>query len=414
MEFLNVFVRNQFVGRLGWDGYKLSFTYDKEYLNNESALPVSVSLPLSHKCDENAVQSFFDGLLPDENLRKRLANYIHISEENTFGLLKEMGAECAGAISVLPAGETPNAPHKPVFEELSEDRAYELLSNLRRIPLGVDFSGNFRVSGSGAQDKVMAHIDGNKVSLPIKGTPSTHIIKPQIEDFPNSQFNEFFCMKLAQKMGLNAAEVSLLKIKDKTFFATKRYDRIKDVKGNIIRLHQEDFCQALGFSPKIKYENEGGPSIQDCFNCVKKYSDRTGHDSLAFLEAILFNFFVGNGDAHGKNFSLLYENDKIILAPLYDIMSSIAMRDFARKEKMAMRIDKEYLFEHIFIKKFENLAKSMDLKADIFKDIISKRFLNITQKSRELAEELNKNPQTASPIYEKIIKVIQNNFEQLS
>ena len=90
------------------------------------------------------------------------------------------------------------------------------------------------------------------------------------------------------------------------------------------------------------------------------------------------------------------------------------MRDFARKEKMAMRIDKEYLFEHIFIKKFENLAKSMDLKADIFKDIISKRFLNITQKSRELAEELNKNPQTASPIYEKIIKVIQNNFEQLS
>ena len=413
MEFLNVFVRDVLVGKLFEVSDKLSFSYDEKYSHSVGALPISLSLPLSGIFESDAVEAFFSGLLPDENLKKKLARYFKISENNTFALLKEVGAECAGAISVLPADKIPYEPNVPEYNELSEEQSYTLLSELQKIPLGVDFDGYFRVSGSGAQDKLMAMVKDGKVSLPINGTPSIHIIKPEIQSYPNSQFDEYFCMTLAGRLGLNVPKVSLLHLRDKTFFVTERYDRVTAKNGYIIRLHQEDFCQAMHINPKIKYENEGGPSIKSCYNCLKNNSFLAGRDCVRFLETLMFNFLIGNGDAHGKNFSLLYDKEKITFAPLYDLMSSMALREFNRKEKMAMKIDGEYLFEHIFMRKFTKLALELGLKEDIFSQILQNRFNNMLEVSANLRDELQKDKLTASLVYDKICEVIEKNYQQL-
>ncbi len=413
MEFLNVFVRDVLVGKLFEVSDKLSFTYDENYSHSAEALPISLSLPLNGSFESDAVEAFFSGLLPDENLKKKLASYFKISENNTFALLKEIGAECAGAISVLPVDKIPYEPNEPEYNELSEEQSYTLLSELQKIPLGVDFDGYFRVSGSGAQDKLMAMVKGGKVALPLNGTPSTHIIKPEIQNYPNSQFDEYFCMALAGRMGLNVPKVSLLHLRDKTFFVTERYDRVIAENGYIIRLHQEAFCQAMHINPKIKYENEGGPSIKACYNCLKNKSSLAGRDCVRFLETLMFNFLIGNGDAHGKNFSLLYDKEKITFAPLYDLMSSMALREFNRKEKMAMKIDGEYLFEHIFMRKFAKLALELELKEDIFARILQNRFNNMLEVSADLRDELQKDKLTASPVYDKICEVIEKNYQQL-
>lgn len=412
METLNVFVRNTLVGKLFDDG-KLTFTYDADYLASAAPLPISISLPLDGNFDSVAVAAFFDGLLPDELLRKKLARYFQVSERNTFTLLKEIGAECAGAISILPESNAPSMPHKPEYKFLSKEESYALLNDLRKIPLGVDFDGYFRISGSGAQDKLMAAVKDEKIALPINGTPSTQIIKPEIQNYPNSQFDEYFCMSLAEKLGLNVPKVSLLTIEDKTFFVAERYDRMLNKKGEIIRLHQEDFCQALKINPKIKYENEGGPTLLDCYQCIKNNSSLAGRDGLSFLETIMFNFLIGNGDAHGKNFSLLHDGEKITFAPLYDLMSSMALKNFNRKEKLAMKIGGEYLFTHIFMRHFNALASLLGLKKDMFEEIYEKKFQNITGIAIDLRDNLMKDKKTASVVYDDILKVIESNSKQL-
>lgn len=413
MEFLNVYLKNNFIGKLGWNKKELNFIYDEHYLKRNDATAVSISLPLSRDFNNETTTAFFSGLLPDEGLRSRLAKYLHISDDNTFALLKEIGAECAGAISILPENKTPQAPHLPSYIKLDEEQAYDLLGSLKKIPLGIDAEENFRISGSGAQDKLIACVKESSVFIPQDGTASTHIIKPQIEGIQFSEFNEFFCMQLAKKMGLDVADSFLLTIKDKAFYVTQRYDRTIDENGYIVRLHQEDFCQALKIEPKIKYENEGGPDVLKCFECIRENSALAGRDVLRFIEALVFNFLIGNGDAHGKNFSFLYDNGRAILAPLYDLMSTMALHDFNRKDKMAMRIDGEYLFTYINKKKFEQQAEIMRMKKDVFNDVFYKKFSNIIQIAQELADKLNKNPETTSPVYDKIVKIIITNYQKL-
>lgn len=415
-ERLNVFLKRTFVGVLSVENHHLYFNYDENFCKSADAQALSVSLPLPPETySSEEVETFFSGLLPDEDIRRKLSRHFHVSETNTFGLLKEIGAECAGAISVLPDGCLPGDDIAPVYTVLSEDEAYNLLMNLKRNPLGIDANGHFRISGSGAQDKLIARVENGKVLIPRNNTPSTHIIKPDIDGIENSAFNEFFCMRLAKEMGLPVSEVELLKLKDKTFFVTERYDRLYSADKKIIRLHQEDFCQALHCNPKIKYENEGGPTITQCFYCVKQNSSQPAKDQFIFIDALLFNFLIGNSDAHGKNFSLLYKNKQTMFAPLYDLMSTIACFRKAewRKIKMAMKIDGEYLFSHIFMDKFGDLAESLGLKRDIFKKEFEKNFSDIVEKAVSLAEKFNQNSQTASPIYQNIVDVIKKNYSQL-
>ncbi len=161
----------------------------------------------------------------------------------------------------------------------------------------------------------------SKVFLPLKGTPSTHIIKPEIEDFPDSVLNEYFCMQLSSECDLNTAKSSILKLKDTLFYVTTRYDRLVE-NDEVKRLHQEDFCQLLGVDPSVKYESEGGPNLIQCFKLLREL-ELTATDTIQFLDKVIFNFIIGNGDAHAKNFSILYTDEGPRLAPSYDLLATV-------------------------------------------------------------------------------------------
>jgi serine/threonine-protein kinase HipA len=220
-----------------------------------------------------------------------------------------------------------------------------------------------RLSLAGAQDKIAVRIVGDEISIPLGGAPSTHILKPAIERFQSVVFNESFCMTLAQRIGLPVAHVETGKVEDIDYLAVKRYDRNFTDAGTLERLHQEDFCQALGIASEQKYQNEGGPSLQQSFELVRETSALPVIDLTTLLDGVLFNFLIGNNDAHGKNFSLLRTivsgKATIRLAPFYDLLSTAFYPELSTK--MAMKFGGEYDSEKVVAKHFDRFAQDANL-----------------------------------------------------
>lgn len=343
MEALNVYLSERFAGVLSRDDAgRLSFRYDSEYLASGYEA-ISVTLPLSAEpYQERDIMAFFSNLLPDEGVRRTIAEILRLPFEDTFGILKEIGGDCAGAIAFWEAGKE-RADEIREYKALTEEESLKILTELDRRPLGID--DEFRgISGAGAQDKLIACLDGKVLKLPLKGTPSTHIIKPDIERFENSVFNEYFVMRLAKACGINVAKCDILTLKDRHFYVTERFDR-EVVNGRVTRLHQEDFCQLLKCRPEIKYQDQGGPSLVECVKLIRETLRLPAVDVLEFVDRVIFNFLVGNGDAHGKNFSVLYRNGQPRLSPAYDMISTTVYP--AISKKMAMKFDGEYNFRWI-------------------------------------------------------------------
>jgi serine/threonine-protein kinase HipA len=225
-----------------------------------------------------------------------------------------------------------------------------------------------RLSLAGAQDKVAVRMEHGEVYLPLGGAPSTHILKPAVERFEGVVFNEALCMKLAAESGLPAASVETMNVNGMDYLLVERYDRIHnegpDAARVVERLHQEDFCQAQGMVSERKYQKEGGPSLKQCFGLLREVSSTPVIDLTHLLEAVIYNYLVGNNDAHGKNFSLLYrgvgtENQETRLAPLYDIVSTVYYPELSRD--MAMKIGGEYSSEKVTARNFERLAEEAGL-----------------------------------------------------
>ena len=354
METLNVYLNGKKAGCLRDANGRMDFVYLPEYLagNNE---PLSHSLPLRSEVYPHAeIEPVLSNLLPDDIIRTRIGAILKIPRENTFALLKAIGGDCAGAIAFFSDGLSVGTTTPHEFRVLSDDEAGHILDSLEQRPLDVGEDG-FRISGAGAQDKLIACIHDEKVMLPLNGTPSTHIIKTEIRGYPGSVENEWFSMSLASACGLKVAACEILVIGGKRRYVCRRYDR--EVAGGIVRrLHQEDFCQMLKIDPKRKYENLGGPGIVESFALLRELS-LSATDTLEFLDRVIFNFLVGNGDAHGKNFSVLYRDGVMELAPMYDVMSTAIYPEVGKK--MAMKIDGEYAFKWITTGKFLRMAKAI-------------------------------------------------------
>ena len=266
-----------------------------------------------------------------------------------------------------------------------------------------------RISGAGAQNKLMITFIDKKIAIPIGSAPSTHIIKPEIQGIRESVQNEYFCMKLAQKIGLPIPDVYIHWVKEKPYYLIERYDRRKNKNGTITRLHQEDFCQALHFPPEMKYENEGGPTLKDCFTLLDKRIESGSmapKNKIILLKGIIFNFLIGNRDAHGKNFSLLYDGKIEQLAPFYDLMSTIVYSNHF-KAKMAMQLHRKYKFQEISLHQWEEFGKTIGFRSDFMKSHIMELSNNIRAASQILYEKLSKDLKTQSPIYEEIIQGIK-------
>ena len=382
---LDVCLQRDLVGQLIQDeNGQLAFCYAESWLKNAKAVPLSHSLLLrKEKFSRNECRGFFAGILPDESKREIIAKNLGISARNDFAMLEQIGGECAGAVTFIPAGEK-LPERKYSYRPLTSGKLAEILKMLPRRPLMAGEDG-IRLSLAGAQDKIAVHVHKGEISIPLGGAPSTHILKPAIEHFEGIVFNEAFCMKLAHAIGLQTAKAEVGKVDDVDYLLVERYDRtvLEDASGAeyLERQHQEDFCQALGVIPDNKYQNEGGPSLKQCFDLLRELSSAPVIDLQSLLDAVIFNFLIGNDDAHGKNFSLLYGGETR-LAPLYDVLSTAYYPDLAKK--MAMKIGGEYESEKVQPKNFDQLAEEAGLAKPSVKRRVQEVAETVLSKTPEL------------------------------
>jgi len=302
-------------------------------------------------------------------------------------MLEQIGGECAGAVIFVTSRES--LPERNYgYRQLSSEQLAKLLRQLPRRPLMAGEDG-IRLSLAGAQDKIAMHVSQGQISLPLGGAPSTHILKPAIERFEGIVFNEAFCMQLARAIGLHAAKAEMAQVENIDYLLVERYDRVLlkdpgDKSERLEREHQEDFCQALGIVPENKYQNEGGPSLKQCFALLRELSSTPVIDLQRFLDAIILNFLIGNHDAHGKNFSLLYGRETR-LAPLYDILSTAYYPELSKK--MAMKIGGEYVSDKVRPNDFEQLAEEAGLAKPMVKRRVRDLAATVLSKVSELVAE---------------------------
>ena len=340
---------------------------------------------------------------------KKIADYLHISETSTLKLLEALGGECAGVISIssededLLSKETSYKLDSNNYEPLDDNRLLEFIEKMNTRPL-IKADDKLRLSLAGAQEKLaLAKINGEWY-LPLNGSPSTHILKPtRTSSLSSLAQNEYICMKLAKSFGLPVPDVDLLNIAEKDIFVVERYDRIKEA-DSIQRLHQEDFCQALGIMSTSKYQNDGGPRIADIFNTILKVCTVPALESQKLLRYVLFNYIIGNCDSHGKNYSLIYKNNRVELSPLYDVVSTIIYSSLT--EKLSMKIGKHYEIQKVTQEDFSLLTESLNIKysvlANIFKDF-AKKYINAF-------EELKNDEKISRDVLNSILQVVKSRF----
>jgi len=346
---LNVFLNSRLVGQLVRESSGgVSFAYARDWLNWEHRMPVSLSLPLQENRYSGApVMAVFDNLLPDSDvIRRRVAERVGAEGVDAFSLLSQIGRDCVGALQFLPDGQEPQPMSELTGEPVDEAQIRAILSDLDLAPLGIRRENDFRISVAGAQEKTaLLRKDGQWIE-PTGTTPTTHIIKPQIGrlhngmDLSDSVENEYLCLKIMEAFGLRVANVEMAKFGEKKALVVERFDRRWTSDGRLIRLPQEDCCQALSVVPTQKYQNEGGPGISDIMELLLG-SDDPNKDRYDFFKANVLFWLLGATDGHGKNFSVsLLPGGRFHMTPLYDVLTvqpTVDARQIERKYfKLAM------------------------------------------------------------------------------
>jgi len=366
-KMLDVYFEEKIVGYLQQDDHSdMNFTYADNWLNDSAAIRISCSLPLQKNTfKKKECSAFFGGILPEEIQRKLIAKNLGISANNDFSMLEKIGGECAGALSFIPTGEKLNQKNKH-YHALTDKHLANILRELPSRPLLAGEQG-VRLSLAGVQDKLAVYVKDDKIFLPLNNAPSTHILKPDFSTYEGVILNQGFCLNLAKKIGLSVAEADVRKIEDINYLLIKRYDRIR-VSNEIRRLHQEDFCQAMGVQSSNKYQNEGGPTLKQCFDLIRTVSSTPAIDLYKMINAVIFNYLIGNCDAHGKNFSFLYLNE-LQLAPLYDLICTLYYKDLSKKT--AMKLGGEYHINRVTPANFDKMADETGLaKPEVRKRIL--------------------------------------------
>ena len=407
---LNVYLNGTLVGVLDWDSRLdvFSFRYLPDYLFRQGAVAISKSLPLRDEAfDALSSRTFFENLLPPEVVRRKLEKILHHDWRNTFAFLKELGGDCAGAISLCPE-DVETGSGDDVVRELSEDEADEILRALPERPLLQGLVEGYRISVAGAQDKLVARFRAGNLALPLYGAASTHIVKPEMSICRGSVENECFCQRLAARLGIAAASASILDVKSRPYYVSERYDRETDG-GSVRRILQEDFCQAMRVPAEEKYESDGGPSAVRCFRFLRDAG--FGFAGLAgFVDMLVFNFIVGNADAHAKNFSILYRGGMAALAPLYDVLSTVVYPNLTTR--MAMSIGGVGEFDDVDAAAFDRFAEKCDINPKFVRERIGRLADGLARTLDDVAAELADSGHP-SPLYKEISAGSQRRLGQL-
>jgi serine/threonine-protein kinase HipA len=375
------------IGRVQRDAHgRLSFSYSDAWRAEPDACPLSLSMPLAaREHRRSAIEAFLWGLLPDnERVLDRWAAKFQVSARNVFALLSHVGEDCAGAVQFV----TPDCLDAIRSAEdrigwLEEADIADRLETLRgdhaawRLPSD---TGQFSLAG--AQPKTALLLDGNRWGIPSGRLPTTHIMKPPTGAFDGHAENEHICLGLARSLGLPAARSQVMKFGEEIAIVIERYDRQRQ--GNdIVRVHQEDICQALGIMPTRKYQNEGGPGPVDIVELLRASSTDREADVATFAEALGFNWLIGGTDAHAKNYSLLLGGPQVRLAPLYDVASILAYDNFdKRKAKLAMKIGGDYKLDQVGLRQWQKFARETRLDPD-------KLVARLTSMAKQLPDEVS-------------------------
>ena len=402
---LEVWLFDWRVGSLSLVHGRLSFAYTPEWLALPQATALSQSLPLqAEPFEDHQTRPFFAGLLPEGQMRRLIAQQFQVSGQNDFALLDRIGGECAGAVTFLEPGQAlPQAMGINDVEWLSDEKLIAILDKLPRRPMLAGDDG-LRLSLAGAQDKLPVVFDGQRVGLPRNGTPSSHILKPAIHAVEDSVANEGFCMLLAEVMGLRPAKACIHSVLGRSFLLVDRYDRVLHGEAQRHRLHQEDFCQALGVVPEMKYQNEGGPGMAQCFALLRSVTRPSAPQVLRLLDVAIFNALIGNHDAHGKNFSLLYGGRAPVLAPFYDLLATAIYPQLT--PKMAMKLGSKYKFSELEAKHWEQFSE----EAGLAKAATRKRLQQLASELPAAARKLQAAPQhgfAGNAVVEQIVQLIE-------
>ncbi len=328
-------------------GGRLRFDYDEEHHASASSTPLSVAMPTSVRSHpERTIGPWLWGLLPDNDaVLRRWARDFHASASPFSLLSTPIGHDCAGAVRfALPhaVDEILATPGSVVW--LSEKEVAKRLADLREDTtawLGRDFTGQFSLAGAQAKTALL-HLNG-RWGVPSGAAATSHILKPAVAGFDDHDLNEHLCLDAARRTGLVAARTSIARFDGESAIVVERYDR-RLLDGNLLRIHQEDLCQALGVRPERKYQNEGGPGPQDIARLFRSIMPPPAADDaiLRLLDALAWNWLIAGTDAHAKNYSLLLAARQVRLAPLYDIASALPYGTHERKLRLAMKIGGDY------------------------------------------------------------------------
>jgi serine/threonine-protein kinase HipA len=393
MSDLAVYLAGEHAGTLTRkDNGNLQFRYDPAY----AGPVISQALPFQQNAHPHRVCiAVFGGLLLEGEPREVLARNLGVSASNDFALLEDIGGDCAGAITLLE----PNVdmPSKPTVKPIDAEELDRLLRELPQRPLAADPKEGIRLSLAGAQPKLPVILDQGEVGLPLNtAAASTHIIKPEPARFPGLVDNEAFCMDLARAVGLPTATVSKhTTISGAPYLLVERYDR--DVTADPIRrLHQEDVCQALGRPSNAKYQAEGGPTVAETVTLLRSCSTIPARDLPTLWRALVFNWLIGNCDAHGKNFSLLYDGASPSLAPLYDLVSTTCYPELTTR--LAMSIDGARNLADIDASAWVSLARQTGYSTRFVRSDTSSTIERITLEAEQLASGAPHENDTAKSI----------------
>jgi serine/threonine-protein kinase HipA len=355
---IDIFFDNLKVASIGVADKRAQMLYDSGWTARPAAFPISLSMslgpdPVAH----DRIIPWLANLLPETHLSE-IGQQIGVSPQDVLGMLEHIGRDTAGALAI--GSPRPQADN---FRHIDRDQDLErIINELPQKPFLVGEHG-VSMSLAGVQDKLPVAMADGKLAIPIDGTPSTHIIKPDSPRLPGSVHNEAFCLKLAQMVGLDAAEAAPARAGKRLYLLVKRYDRTKTQAGRIVRIHQEDFCQMLGYFPSAKYEFTsatvgGGPSLKMMFDSVARFIQPGAR--IPLLDAVIYNVLICNVDAHAKNYSVLIgAGGTAKLAPLYDLMCGDVYPRITKRLAQSINGRKEGI--HIHGADWQQLAKQVSL-----------------------------------------------------
>jgi serine/threonine-protein kinase HipA len=319
MVNLPVYFEQRLVGAVDVDKSGPGFTYDPDWVALRGAFPISITMPLkSERIASDIFLPWSANLLPESEQLRTLGQLLGMARSDVIGLLSAIGGDTAGALSIGQPGRTATVQWRPLGKP---DELERLIEGLPNKPLLAGEEG-VSMSLAGVQTKLAVAIDdAGRVCVPINGSPSTHILKPDSPRLWGGVQNEAFCLTLARRLKIPTPNITTGRVGKRSYLLVQRYDRTV-VGGRWRRLHQEDYCQALGRPPSAKYESNQtgicGPTLKDMFALTRRHMSPI--DILQLLDMVVFNVLTCNTDAHAKNYSIMIRGNGASLAPIYDVM----------------------------------------------------------------------------------------------